>query len=49
MQFSEKLAAVSMPETPENIANKISCGEFSAIYLFQSLEVVGSHTLRLEI
>jgi microsomal dipeptidase-like Zn-dependent dipeptidase len=48
-QLSEKLAAVGITETPENIANKISRGKFSAVFLIQCLEVVGCHTLRLEI
>lgn len=48
-QLSEKLAAVGIAETPENIANKISRGKFSAVFLIQCLEVVGCHTLRLEI
>jgi hypothetical protein len=49
LQLSEKLAAVGITETPENIANKISRGKFSAVFLIQCLEVVGCHTLRLEI
>ena len=49
LQLSEKLAAVGIAETPENIANKISRGKFSAVFLIQCLEVVGCHTLRLEI
>lgn len=49
LQLSEKLAAAGITETPENIANKISRGKFSAVFLIQCLEVVGCHTLRLEI
>lgn len=49
LQLSEKLAAIGITETPENIANKISRGKFSAVFLIQCLEVVGCHTLRLEI
>jgi len=49
LQLSEKLAEVGISETPENIANKISRGKFSAVFLIQCLEVVGCHTLRLEI
>lgn len=48
-QLSEKLAVIGITETPENIANKISRGKFSAVFLIQCLEVVGCHTLRLEI
>lgn len=49
LQLSEKLAAVGVSETPENIANKISRGRFSAVFLIQCLEVIGCHTLRLEV
>ena len=46
-QLAEKLAAVGVTETPENIANKISRGKFSAIFLVQCLEVIGCQTIRL--
>jgi hypothetical protein len=49
LQLSEKLVTVGIIETPENIANKISRGRFSAIFLIQCLEVIGCNTLRLEI
>lgn len=46
-QLTEKLAAIGVAETPENIANKISRGKFSAVFLVQCLEVVGCQAIRL--
>ncbi len=46
-QLSEKLAKVGITETPENIANKISRGRFSAVFLIQCLEVIGCKIIRL--
>lgn len=43
-----RLAALGVEETPENIANKISRGKFTAVFLLQCLEAVGCQTLRLE-
>lgn len=44
---AEKLAAVGIAETPESIANKISRGKFSAVFLVQCLEAIGCQTVRL--
>jgi microsomal dipeptidase-like Zn-dependent dipeptidase len=46
-QLSEKLAVVGITESPENIANKISRGKFSAVFLLQCMEVIGCKTIRL--
>lgn len=46
-QLAEKLAKVGISETPENIANKISRGKFSAVFMVQCLEVIGCQTIRL--
>lgn len=46
-ELAEKLAAAGIAETPENIANKISRGKFSAVFLVQCLEVIGCQTVRL--
>lgn len=46
-QLTEKLAAIGVTETPENIANKISRGKFSAVFMVQCLEVIGCQTVRL--
>lgn len=46
-QLAEKLAVIGVTETPENIANKISRGRFSAVFMVQCLEVIGCQTIRL--
>lgn len=45
--LANKLAALGVSETPENIANKISRGKFTAVFLMQCLEAIDCHTLRL--
>lgn len=47
-QLAQKLAAIGISETPENIANKISRGKFSAVFLMQCLEVIGVTNVRLD-
>ncbi|MFZ6693796.1 DUF6471 domain-containing protein [Undibacterium sp. SXout20W] len=46
-ELTEKLAGIGVAETPENIANKISRGKFSAVFFVQCLDVLGCHTIRL--
>lgn len=46
--LAARLIALGVEETPENIANKISRGKFTAVFLLQCLEAVGCQTLRLE-
>ncbi len=46
-QLVEKLAAIGVSETSENIANKISRGKFTAVFLVQCLEAIGCQTLRM--
>lgn len=48
-ELSNRLSAYGLNESPENIANKISRGKFSAVFLIQCLEVIGCQNLRLEI
>ena len=45
--LSAKLAEIGVHETPAAIANKISRGRFTAVFLAQCLEAIGLHTLRL--
>ncbi|MCL4469913.1 MAG: DUF6471 domain-containing protein [Gammaproteobacteria bacterium] len=47
LQLAEKLADIGISESPENIANKISRGKFSAVFMIQCLEVIGCQTIRL--
>lgn len=46
-ELVEKLAALGVTETPENIANKISRGKFTAVFLMQCLEAIGCQAIRL--
>lgn len=46
-ELVDKLAALGVTETPENIANKISRGKFTAVFLVQCLEAIGCQTVRL--
>lgn len=47
-ELAEKLTEMGIPETERNIANKISRGGFTAVFLVQCLSAIGCHTLRLE-
>ena len=42
-----KLTAMGIPETEPNIANKISRGQFTAVFLVQCLLAIGVHSVRL--
>lgn len=46
-QLSEKLAEKGLHETERNLANKISRGGFTAAFLIQCLEAIGSQSVRL--
>lgn len=46
-QLAEELAAIGVSENERNLNNKISRGGFSAAFLIQCLEAVGSSSLRL--
>jgi len=46
--FADSLKAMGIDETAENIANKISRGKFTAIFLIQCLDAIGFKLLRLE-
>ncbi|MAW79732.1 MAG: hypothetical protein CMI63_05800 [Parvularcula sp.] len=43
----EKLAEIGVEEKEANIKNKLSRGKFSAVFLFQCMEAIGSQELRL--
>ncbi len=45
--LAEKLQAMGIDETERNIANKISRGGFTAVFLVQCLEAIGAKELRL--
>lgn len=46
-ELANKLTKVGIVETPENIANKLSRGKFSAVFFIQCLDVLGCNTIRL--
>ncbi len=46
-ELAEKLEAIGVKESERNIANKISRGGFSAVFLLQCLEAIGVTDLRL--
>lgn len=43
----EKLAPLGVEETERNIANKISRGGFTAVFLLQCFEAIGTTDVRL--
>lgn len=47
-ELVEKLAALGISETSENIANKISRGKFTAVFLVQCLEAIECNMVRLD-
>jgi hypothetical protein len=46
--LAAKLGEMGIRESPENIANKISRGGFTAVFLTQCLTAIGCQFLRLE-
>ena len=46
-QLAEKLGAMGIQETERNLNNKISRGGFTAAFLIQCLEAIGSSEVRL--
>jgi hypothetical protein len=46
--LAAKLGELGIRETPENIANKISRGGFTAVFLIQCFEAIGCKTIHLE-
>jgi hypothetical protein len=42
-----KLGEIGIHESEQNLANKISRGSFTAVFLIQCLNVIGCTTLRL--
>ena len=46
-QLVEKLAAIGVVDSEPNVRNKLARGKFTAVFLVQCLEAVGSSSLRL--
>ncbi len=47
-ELAEKLGTLGIHETERNIANKISRGGFTAVFLVQCLVAVGCREVRLD-
>jgi hypothetical protein len=47
-QLVDKLAAIGVVDSEPNIRNKLSRGKFTAVFLIQCLEAIGSSSLRLD-
>jgi len=47
-QLVEKLSAIGVVDSEPNIRNKLSRGKFTAVFLIQCLEAIGSSSLRLD-
>lgn len=46
-QLAEKLGEIGVSETERNLANKISRGGFTAAFLIQCLDAIGSRSVQL--
>ena len=46
-QLVDRLAAIGVKETEPNIRNKLARGKFTAVFLCQCLEAIGTLSLRL--
>jgi hypothetical protein len=46
-QLVEKLAAIGVVDSEPNIRNKLARGKFTAVFLIQCLEAIGTQSLRL--
>ncbi|MBI1394184.1 MAG: hypothetical protein GC152_15750 [Alphaproteobacteria bacterium] len=46
-QLVDKLAAIGVSESEPNVRNKLARGKFTAVFLFQCLEAIGTNSLRL--
>lgn len=46
-QLVGKLAAIGVKETEPNIRNKLARGKFTAVFLLQCLEAIGTKEVRL--
>ena len=47
-QLVEKLAAIGVMDSEPNIRNKLNRDKFTAVFLIQCLEAIGSSSLRLD-
>lgn len=45
--LSDRLAAIGVEDSPVNLRNKVSRGKFTAVFMLQCLEAVGSKSMPL--
>ncbi|WP_308909473.1 DUF6471 domain-containing protein [Pseudokordiimonas caeni] len=45
--LSEKLSAIGVHDSPQNLSNKIARGTFSAVFFLQVLDVIGCDHITL--
>jgi len=48
IEVSERLKALGIDESPQNISNKIARGSFSATFMLQVLHAIGSSNIHLD-
>lgn len=48
IEIAERLKAIGVEESPQNISNKIGRGTFGAIFMLQILQVIGCTELHIE-
>jgi hypothetical protein len=46
--LAERMSAIGIKENERNLSNKIARGSFSAVFLLQCLEAIGTRTIHLE-
>ena len=49
LHLVEKLAAIGVVDSEPNIRNKLARGKFTAVFLIQCLEAIGTSSLRLSL
>jgi hypothetical protein len=47
-QLVDKLADIGVMDSEPNIRNKLSRGKFTAVFLIQCLEAIGTNSIRLD-
>lgn len=47
-QLAERLAAIGVKETEPNIRNKLARGKFTAVFLMQVLQAIGTKEIKID-
>lgn len=48
IELSQRLAAIGVPDNPNNVNGKINRGAFGFDFFLQCMHVIGTQTIRLE-